>query len=105
MRLLFMTVLASLGTTMCLVLSSSATVRILRRGAGPQHPHGRHCGMNEITRPARLCTYCYWNLPGSRVQQYSSQHEVAPDNWRTMNGRSNGNASLNSIRTPYDEGA
>ena len=62
MRLLFMTMLASVGTTVFGLLCPSPSVRLLRRGTGEQQSHCRHCGMNEITHAVRLCTYCYWNL-------------------------------------------
>lgn len=29
-----------------------------------------HCRMKEATYLARLCIYCYWSLPGSRLVQY-----------------------------------
>ena len=70
MRLLFLTMLASLSTTVFGFVYPSTPLPILRRGLSERHPHCRHCGMNEISHPAGLCTYCYWNLPGSRVQEY-----------------------------------
>lgn len=36
-----------------------------------------HCQMNDATYLSRLCTYCYWSLPGSRLMQYVGQHEHA----------------------------
>jgi hypothetical protein len=73
MRLLFMTMLASLGATLFGFVYPSAPLRILRRGPSERHPYCRHCGINEIANSARLCAHCYWNLPGSRVQEYISQ--------------------------------
>jgi hypothetical protein len=58
MRLLFMTMLASLSTIILGFLCPSAASRAFRLAASAQHPLCRHCGMNELTRTAQLCTYC-----------------------------------------------
>ena len=70
MRLLLLTMIASMSTTMVGLPSPSAILRVLRLGIHQRHGQCQHCGMNEVTHSARLCTYCYWNLPGSRLQQY-----------------------------------
>jgi hypothetical protein len=73
MRLLFMTLLASLRTTILGLFSVSATVPIWRRETRQRQSCCRHFRMNESSHPARLCMYCYWTLPGSRVNAYHWQ--------------------------------
>lgn len=70
MRLLFITMLASLGTAMVGLWHPSGVFRVPRLGIQQGQGHCQHCGMNEITHQAHLCAYCYWNLPGSRLEQY-----------------------------------
>ena len=72
MRLLWLTILASLSTCVFGLLYPSPVLRLLRLGIHETDAHCQHCRMNEIAHAAHLCTYCYWNLPGSRLQQYMS---------------------------------
>jgi hypothetical protein len=52
---------------------SPATAGGLRRGSNREGALCQHCGMNEATHLPRLCAYCYWNLPGSRVKEYLTE--------------------------------
>src|SRR5512142_1770519 len=96
MRMLVIMSLASLSTASIWLLTSMAAIRsTLHTGAGQSRlsriarrhratptqtplrvaPHAQpslceHCRMNEATHLPGLCTYCYWNLPGSRVMEY-----------------------------------
>jgi hypothetical protein len=100
MRMLVVMSLASLSTASIWLLTSMAAMRsTLHTGAGrsrrsplalrhrvaptqtplrltPQGPPSlcEHCRMNEATHLPGLCTYCYWNLPGSRVREYGGAH-------------------------------
>lgn len=74
MRLLFITILAFVSTTMLGLLYPSKAVRLQRFAGGESHGRCQHCRMNEVTHSALLCTYCYWNLPGSRLEQYMQEH-------------------------------
>lgn len=95
MRTFFFTVLALLATTSLWFFThahnirtrfrmvtvrdgSSATVRDLRCGKHEEDGFCQHCGMNEATHLPCLCTYCYWNLPGSRVKEYLKEYVNEP---------------------------
>jgi hypothetical protein len=90
METLLFTILASLGVTsvwfltqphhlptrfhrMAVPASASVIARHMRNGTTPGRELCQYCGMNEASHRPQLCTYCYWNLPGSRVQEYFSQ--------------------------------
>jgi hypothetical protein len=104
MRMLVMMSLASLSTASIWLLTSMDAIRsTLHTGAGRSrlsriaryhrvaptqtpltlaangHPSlCEHCRMNEATHLPGLCTYCYWNLPGSRVMEYGGAHAHTP---------------------------
>jgi hypothetical protein len=50
----------------------------LRLAAHRQPSLCEHCRMNEATHLPGLCTYCYWNLPASRLVEYVRDQSYAP---------------------------
>jgi hypothetical protein len=113
MRMLVMMSLASLSTASIWLLTSMDAIRstphtgagrsrrsplALRHRVAPTQtplrltPQGspslcEHCRMNEATHLPGLCTYCYWNLPGSRVMEYGGAHTHTTR--RTVSGENN----------------
>ena len=66
MRTLFLTILASLSATSLwfLIRAHNIRTRFLMEPVRNR---------SSVTHLSYLCTYGYWNLPGSRVQEHFSE--------------------------------